>query len=104
MQKHSLDNFVTELLILSKHFTVDNIKNRAKVDTLIEILLEKENISKTYFDQKYKENLAKSHLDFFKRIRDDAVEELEKDDNETIAELFEQLSKEEKENIIKKYL
>lgn len=98
-----------ELMVISKFFRDDDVRNSAKIDTLIEILLEKENISKAYFDEKYKENIIKTDLNHKKRYLSDKTicdseEEREKIMNQTITELFEQLSEEEKENIIKKYL
>lgn len=96
-------------MALSKYFTNDNIKNSAKIDTLIEVVLEKENISKTYFDKMYEQNLIKEHLNFNKRVGSDSVfnnskEKREEILNQSLTEIFNRLSEEEKEEIIKRYL
>ena len=98
-----------ELMVVSKFCRDDDVRNGAKIDALIEILLEKENISKAPFENKYKENVVKTHLFFKKRYLSDKTicdseEEREKIMNQTITKMFEQLSEEDKENIMKIYL
>lgn len=103
-----MKDYLVELMGMSVVFKNDNIKNTTKIDTLIEMILEKEQINKNEFKKRYEENLIKEHFNFIQRVSSDgtfhnAEESKDKLSNQHILKTIKELSEKEKEEILKKY-